>query len=67
MKCFCCGMLMNSGEIDSIGYCPACEVWEVRWSDPYIPLVRTVHAAPAGHWAGLRYLDHSRGHYPSPA
>lgn len=45
------------------GWCPRCEVLEVR-EENYVSWTLTVRDDPV--W-GVAFLDHSAGHYPSPA
>jgi hypothetical protein len=65
--CFSCGGETVPVWRTHIRRCAACDVYEMRRTKVYLPAARTVHAVPAGPDKGLPYLDHSRGHYPSPA
>lgn len=64
--CFACGGVMTHFP-GGLRQCRTCDVYEMRLPEPYIPLTRTVLTVPGGEWEGLSYLDHSLGHYPSPA
>lgn len=62
--CFACGGVtvpLNTGR-----FCIPCQVYEERLIPPYVSRTRTMTEVDRGVWAGVPYLDHSRGHYPSP-
>jgi hypothetical protein len=65
--CFACGGETACVQGTRTRKCAACDIYELRHTEAYLPAARTVHAVPAGPDKGLPYLDHSRGHYPSPA
>jgi hypothetical protein len=65
--CFACGGETEAVRGTGTRRCRRCDVYELRRTAPYIPVVQTVRAVPSGPDAGLPYLDHSLGHYPSPA
>jgi hypothetical protein len=61
-ECFSCGQPMSVTFADG-GWCPRCEVLEIR-EENYVSWTLTVPGDPV--W-GVTFLDHSAGHYPSPA
>ncbi len=63
IPCFVCSRLMNGGS--GAYWCERCDVFEEHLN-LYVNLVRTVPCAPAT-FGGIRYIDHSTEHYPSPA
>jgi hypothetical protein len=68
ISCFSCGRLMVMTDLDDrwLGWCPFCQVAEERLLEPYV--CRTTRVT-SEIFCGVEtaFLDHSAGHYPSPA
>jgi len=64
--CWNCGRLMLQLNRSRTRICHACDVLELRHLDSYIPRVRIENALVTKDTV-IPFLDHSKGHYPSPA
>lgn len=64
--CWVCGQVMLQVPRSKTRECLHCDVMELRHLTEYIPRVRTEKSLVTRDWT-VPYLDHSTGHYPSPA